>query len=181
MYPEAQPGGLLVNHILWLWHNKCQNVLELLSKCNLWRNKKKSTEIVTLWCDNGCGFFCGLQCVVIAISGCAKQWNVANAFYRPYHLRFYGIDLVEEVLRDWLRKCGRQAPSKKAHRSRESLSKGERKKIQVGSFQILSAMFNWTSNSINNLQLSISDRCDRWFCYWNGRFWFDSRSGQSTV
>jgi len=50
---------------------------------------------------------------------------------RPYNLTFYGVGLAEETLKDWLRKCGRQRPSKKNHKTRSSLSRAEINAIQV--------------------------------------------------
>nr|CAB3226765.1 uncharacterized protein C20orf194 homolog [Phallusia mammillata] len=53
-----------------------------------------------------------------------------NQVSRPYNLSFYGVDLCEKTLKDWLRKCGRQKPTKKCHKTRTTLSKAEIKAIQ---------------------------------------------------
>lgn len=44
---------------------------------------------------------------------------------KAYYLDFYGIDMNHDELKDWLRKCGRQKPSKKSHKTKSRLTKAE--------------------------------------------------------
>lgn len=44
---------------------------------------------------------------------------------KPYYLDFYGIGMDHDELKDWLRKCGRQKPSKKSHKTKSRLTKSE--------------------------------------------------------
>ncbi|XP_039253808.2 dynein axonemal assembly factor 9-like [Styela clava] len=44
---------------------------------------------------------------------------------KSYYLEFQGMDLNKDALMDWLRKCGRQKPSKKCHKTKQHLTKDE--------------------------------------------------------